>query len=103
MSPDKEDGEPGPTAKPTPELPQGEVLNQKDKDLPPDPPDAGEEEGDSDEEEHLPEDPEKQPPPPESEEDSEDEKENTAQSGPDKGKKAEVEDEKGEDMEDVAL
>lgn len=100
-SPDKEVGEPGPTVGATPELQQGEAPRQKEKDLPPDPPEV-EEDGDDSEEDDRPEDPEKQRPPPESDEESEEEKEN-AQQQPSRGGKAEVEDEKGEDMEEVAL
>ena len=99
-SSDKEGGEPGPTVGATPELQQGETPRQKDKDLPPDPPKVDDEEDASDDD-NRPEDPEKQRPQ-ESEEESEEEKENT-QVPQGKGKKAEVENEKGEDMEDVVL
>ena len=92
-NPEKEAGEPGPTVGATPELAQGEIP--KDKDLPPDPPRPHDEDGDSEEDE--PEDPEKQRPPPEDEE-SEEEIPITS-----KAKHAGVEDEKGGDMEDVAL
>ena len=99
-SPDREAGEPGPTVGATPDLQQGRASEQKDKDLPPDPPRADDADGES-EEDNRPEDPEKQRPQ-ESEEESEEEKEN-AQQPQAKDKKAEVEDEKGEDMEEVAL
>lgn len=98
-SPDRE-GEPGPTAGATPELQQGGAPDQKDKHLPPDPPKADDVDGES-EEDDRPEDPEKQRPQ-ESEEESGEEKEDVQQAQA-KGKKAEVEDEKGEDMEEVAL
>ncbi|KAK5954475.1 Chitin synthase, class 5 [Knufia fluminis] len=103
-SPDKEVGEPGPSVAPTPELQQGEVQRQKDKDLPPDPPRVDEEDEDESEEDGGPEDPEKQRSQAESEEESEEEKEN-AQRQSSKGRTAEAEagDEKGEDMEEVAL
>jgi len=100
-SPDKEVGEPGPTVGPTPELEQGEAPGHKDKDLPPDPPRIEEEDDESEEDDGL-EDPEKRRPQPESEEESEDEKENPRHQTS-AGNKAEVEDGKGEDMEEVAL
>jgi len=101
-SPDKEVGEPGPTVGPTPELQQGEAPTKKDKDLPPDPPHVQQEDNES-EEDDGPEDPEKQRPL-ESDEESEEEEDNAhAQQTQSKGKKAEVDDEKGEAMEEVAL
>lgn len=99
VNPDKEaTGEPGPSIAATPELSQGDP---NEKDLPPMPP--TEEDEDTEEEPQISE---KQLPPVESEEESEDDKENTAteKAAPTaKGKSATVDDEKGGDMEDVAL
>lgn len=100
-TPDKEYGEPGPSVNATPDM----AAQQREKTLPPDPPKHDEEDEDT-EEDDRPEDPEKQKPPPESEGESEDEKEDTpthAQAPPGKGKQAQVEDDRGEDMEEVAL
>lgn len=104
---DKSEGEPGPSVEPTPQIPQGE--DWKEKDLPPHPPDEAEEDSDYD---NKQEDFEKETGGPRVEESSgEDSEEDTSKaaaatenSAKEKQKnKATVEDEKGEDMEEVAL
>lgn len=93
---EKENGEPGPAV--------GETPIQKDKKLPPDPPKADDEddEDDESEEDDGPRDPEKSRPPVELDEES-DEDETNVTPVAEKGKKARTEDERSEDMEDVAL
>lgn len=98
-SPDKEvGGEPGPSIAATPELTQGEV---NEKDLPPNPP--SEDDDDTEEEAQVSEKP---LPAVESDDESAAEKEDSLDEKaglPGKAKSATVEDEKGGDMEDVAL
>lgn len=107
----KVEGEPGPEVGATPPLPQGERAKQTQKDLPPDPPRPEEEDeyDESEDDDHGPEDPEKQRSGPHAhaEDDEDDDTEhNQSSSHPiqnSKGQKASIEDEKGEDMEEVAL
>ncbi|KAK5098818.1 Chitin synthase, class 5 [Lithohypha guttulata] len=100
-SPDKEVGEPGPTVGATPELTQEEVPRQKD--LPPDPPTR--DDSDNSEAEDGTGDSEKRLPPPHAAEDTEDDdvQEEKHSPPPTKANKPGVDDEKGEDMEEVAL
>lgn len=121
-SPDKVEGEPGPSVGPTPPMPQAELPRQQ-KSLPPDPPKGAVDEDSDDDDSHPPEDPEKQqggppspfPPPVPASAESDTESEESAspppqaqtqtqtQPAPTTKQKATVDEEKGEDMEDVAL
>lgn len=90
-SPEKEEGEPGPTVGSTPEIPQDEL--QREKDLPPNPPGHDD---DTEDEEDVPEDHEQQTQSPEAENEEDEDDEHDEKRPPTK-------DGKGEDMEDVAL